>query len=183
MQDRFKFRAVLKTNDFVILVQPYYILEDSYFIDLNVVEIEFENKYPNDCFWDFIEEIKKQDYIQEISTDGDLIITGDFTNLIQCTGLKDKNGKLIFEGDILSKTKVDWKYEEYTRKYLVCWDRTQWQLGLFKYQRPKAQNNRRYDRKIPFKDIVSFKDYTPFKEFAECEVIGNIYENKELIDE
>jgi len=107
----------------------------------------------------------------------------EYNILMQCTGLKDKNGKLIYEGDILNKTKVDWKYEEYTLRYVVCWDRTQWQLGLLKWQRPKAQNNRRYDRKIPFKDIVTFDCYTPMKEFAECEIIGNVYENKELLNE
>ena len=34
MGDRFKFKAVLKTSEFTILVEPYYILEDSYFIDI-----------------------------------------------------------------------------------------------------------------------------------------------------
>lgn len=99
-----------------------------------------------------------------------------------CTGLKDKNGKLIYEGDIVKITKEDWQKDLYSLIYLVCWDRTQWQLGLLKQQRQKAQRNRRSDRQFPFKDIVSFDDYTPNKFFAQCGVIGNIYENKELLE-
>lgn len=64
MQDRFKFRAVLKTDKFTILVETFYILNSCYFIDINKAEVEFKCKYPDECFWDFIEEIKKQDYIQ-----------------------------------------------------------------------------------------------------------------------
>ena len=158
MQDRFKFRAVLKTDKFTILVEPFYILNSCYFIDINKAEVEFKCKYPDECFWDFIEEIEKQDYIQEISIDGDLIITNDFTNLIQCTGLKDKNGKLIYEGDIIyKKGSKDYKKEKmYSR---VCWDSMYAQFNISDkngmHQMPSNSNN--------------------------IEVIGNIYENSELL--
>ena len=70
---------------------------------------------------------------------------------MQCTGLKDKNGKLIYEGDVI---KIKNSYEE--NKVLlipVLWESTYILTGFM------------------------FGG-----EFAsEIEVIGNIYQNKELL--
>ncbi len=158
MQDRFKFRAVLKTDRFTILVELFYILDSCYFIDINRAKVEFECKYPDGCFWDFIEEIEKQDYIQEISDDGDLIITKDFTNLIQATGLKDKNGKLIYESDILK-----FRFGNSYRIGIVKCVSTIWDVS-------NAQ-------------IVqgAFVGGALINCHKNSEVIGNIYENSELL--
>lgn len=89
MQNRFKFRAALKTAIHSIIVPVSNVLDKGYIIDLNTCEKIFEQKYPSDCFWNFIDEIKKQDYIQEVSDDCDLIIAADFTNLMQTTCVLD----------------------------------------------------------------------------------------------
>ena len=152
-KNRFYFRAVLKTDKFTILVEPFYILNSCYFIDINKAEAEFKCKYPDECFWDFIEEIEKQDYIQEISIDGDLIITNDFTNLIQCTGLKDKNGKLIYEGDIVKDLIIP------EISYIV-----EWFNGGFHLVSTISGS------------FLKFND-------KQQETIGNVYENSELLNE
>lgn len=72
--------------------------------------------------------------------------------LMQCTGLKDKNGKLIYEGDIVKDDHDAWHY--------VKWVYDSWQLF------PCTQNN-----------------YTIGIVDDEIEVIGNIYENKELLED
>lgn len=102
---------------------------------------------------------------------------------LQCTGLRDKNGKLIFEGDIVKSSTTYWNGEVYSDNGLICWDRTKWQIGVMKYERPKSRQNKRYDRALDFARFVSFQDNTPLKKFANVEVIGNVYENPELLED
>lgn len=67
--------------------------------------------------------------------------------LMQCTGLKDKNDKLIYEGDIVKETNKTGRDEEYITQ-------VQWV----------------YDGFNLYNDDFDF------------EIIGNIYENEELLN-
>ena len=82
----------------------------------------------------------------------------DDKRLVQCTGLKDKNGKLIYEGDIIYK-KGSKNYKKEKMYSRVCWDSMYAQFNISDengmHQMPSNSNN--------------------------IEVIGNIYENPELI--
>lgn len=154
MQDRFKFRAVLKTDTHSIITEPYDIFDDGYLVNIVDVQKPFEKKYPDDCFWEFLEEIEKQKNCQEVSTDSEIIIFDSFDGLIQCTGLKDKNGKLIYEGDI-----VKFKTELFGKPKQIIWDECHYIL------------------KNTFIILCDME----IKQFG-LEVIGNIYENKELLE-
>lgn len=90
LKNSLKFRAALVVgNEYSIIVPVNTITAESYTIDLNAARRIFDNKYPEASFWDFIECVSKQEYIQEVSDDCDLIITKDFTNLMQSTGIYD----------------------------------------------------------------------------------------------
>ena len=91
--------------------------------------------------------------------------------LMQCTGLKDKNGKLIYEGDIV---KSDFDFITNTINPL------RFNIGNVIYS----------DYIAGFVIASDINDYSPYKtsffgktEALNCIVIGNIYENPELLEE
>ena len=88
----------------------------------------------------------------------------------QYTGLKDKNGKKIFDGDIVSYTAIVTEYEENTRPYSykdIFEGEVTYDYGSFWIN----------DRQLY--EIAAYDD-----EFEpEIEVIGNIYDNLDLLKE
>jgi YopX protein len=71
---------------------------------------------------------------------------------MQFTGLKDKNGKEIYEGDVLRNT---WNH----RTFVVEWDE-----GEYPFQSDADSTANEWNVK-----------------YGGCEVIGNIYQNPELL--
>ncbi len=89
--------------------------------------------------------------------------------LMQCTGLKDKNGKLIYEGDIVQTT-----FENNLKIiFSVVWDD---KTALFNGKIIKKEGINNYF--MPNRDYLY---YLLGDKEDEVEVIGNIYENPELL--
>lgn len=88
----------------------------------------------------------------------------------QYTGLTDKNGKKIFEGDILAVEQISDSIEHFESpvkcpyNVVVKWDKCSWMWETIGTAR---------------------KRYLHFPEawlFRKCEVIGNIHDNPELLE-
>ena len=94
---------------------------------------------------------------------------------MQCSGLRDKNGKLIFEGDIIDCYVSLKKIYRYQIKH---------EIGSFMLVSPKEEIfnfiNKWNDNVYPLSQL--YFEYGNEENFInQCEVIGNIYENHELI--
>ena len=81
--------------------------------------------------------------------------------LMQCTGLKDKSGKLIYEGDVIN---------------IWCKNLTKNQISEVKFCKERAA--------FTFDYFTDYGNIVPCTmEKTEIEVIGNIYENPELLED
>ncbi|MBK3312535.1 MULTISPECIES: YopX family protein [Bacillales] len=79
-----------------------------------------------------------------------------YSPLLRYTGLKDKNGKEVYEGDILKEKDIITE---------VVFHDYQWKEKLISSPRNHLKNY------FPFRDTLPFT----------AEVLGNIYENPELL--
>lgn len=92
-------------------------------------------------------------------------INFDDVNLMQSTGLFDKNGKEIFDGDILTDGHTTGDIRNHPT------------LGFYTVDESSKEGY--------LSDTVGIEDFEEAKEFMRnsIEVIGNIYENPELSEE
>lgn len=113
------------------------------------------------------------------------VVKEDLKNyvLIQSTGLKDKNGKEIFEGDILkfNDTWSDYCYEGYvdgeiTGVNYVEIEKETTCFGFGKTRIPESSLfNLVNDEHFTFKELITDTSF-------EFEIIGNIHTNPELLE-
>lgn len=104
-------------------------------------------------------------YLNPLLLDEEKSEEGKYNKLLQCTGIKDENGNLIYEGDIV-KT---WKFStgEISNK-VVIWNKDRCGFRLYTIDQ--------YKRNI-HNSPQSMLNVTTIK------LLGNIYENPELLEE
>ncbi len=142
MQDRYLFKA--KRIDNGEWIQGYYVRGLDVFTNCEEIHMIFE---PNTIFYSSGE------------TDGWYRV--DPSTICQCTGLKDKNGKLIWENDICDRK------EEHPE--IVKYNEGDWTLD-YSYSKGKESGY----------CYCNLGFYAFEREYVE--VIGNIFDNKDLLE-
>lgn len=94
----------------------------------------------------------------------------DISTICQCTGLKDKNGKLIWENDIVKDLFSDACAQIKYGSYQSCFDSTKTEHVGF-YVDWSGKYTKRYR-----------KDLGYWINMVNAEVIGNIFDNPELLE-
>ena len=114
----------------------------------------------------------------------------DNATIGEYTGLKDKNGKKIYEGDIImtflpeinfkkygvvefieGSFKITWKIKFWGQKFVISKKNDEWEIKEIK----ETEKIVKWEKKIANEQV------NLYVEADKCEVIGNIYENPELL--
>lgn len=94
--------------------------------------------------------------------------------ICQCTGLKDKNGKLIWENDILDGFTYPYMSDGVHNYYVeVCWCTNVPSFCIYTQKYPKSKVSG-----ISAGMTELMEDWNP----DDWEVIGNIFDNPELVE-
>ena len=92
----------------------------------------------------------------------------------QCTGLRDKNGKLIFEGDILKGFSYPFLSEgEYNYYAVVVWLENSPAFGIYTIKNPKSKVRGISSGNTEYMDEWDSNNW---------EVIGNVHDTPELLE-
>lgn len=110
--------------------------------------------------------------------------------VMQCTGLEDRSGKLVYEGDIVEYY-VYHEYDEVDCSIgVVEFDEFGYRYCLNLSSCKQRKGRKKLNSKVLDKDIIpkeltgkldGFNKY--FGDFISCKIRGNIYENKELLND
>ena len=142
MQNRFKFKAVLNQNKY----EEYRLEKFSHQRVFDVISINLGIEYST---IEIIAEYPNGDLAVREIDDEDI-------DLIQCTGLKDKNDKLIYIGDVVKDDATNSIYKVGEKKCAIYLENDEY-IGYF------------HELSMAFAE-------------KRLEVIGNIYENLELLE-
>lgn len=125
-------------------------------------------------YWD--KRINKMFYPERNDNFSYYVNNSDIIETMQCTGLKDKNNKLIYEGDILDLYVSSKKLYRYEVKYEIGSFMLVSQDEIFDF--PNVWNDYVYPLSQLYYEYQNEENC-----IDECGVIGNIYENPELLKE
>lgn len=124
----------------------------------------------------FIKAPMRSDWVCTDTPDGQISYTGERLKdieIMQCTGLKDKNGKLIYEGDIVLYPDEYCRRNKYKIHLEIVWDNGEYRArGDFTTK----------GHSIQFRDY-RLVDFTLENGLMDVEILGNKYKNPELLEE
>ncbi len=113
-------------------------------------------------------------YKPRVRTDEGFLCDGEF-ELMQYTGLKDKNGKEIYEGDILKHGKYAYAPFENEVSVVEWFDDNCCYILKKKHNPKNSEDKQVYDTE----SLANIGGGVGIEGFPE--IIGNIYENSELL--